>query len=231
MLVQSLSVTVPLNLGRKMFVRVAEGLWLTRSRRADMTPKDPETRRKAKRLYRAAHRDERREYNKKWRAAHPKRETARNCLTPGCGGTWLSFYSFRKHCSDCISQKRSKSRRYEHRFNPRPRKYGVRETLYWGARSRAKEKNVPIDITKEDITIPEKCPLLGIPLMVAVGKRAPMPNSPTLDRKIPALGYIKGNIQVISFKANVMKSDASLAEMQVLVKNWEDLVNGSTLYQ
>jgi hypothetical protein len=91
--------------------------------------------------------------------------------------------------------------------------------LWLKARDRAKEFNLPFTISREDVCIPEKCPLLEIPLFRAGQK--PTPNSPTLDRIIPTLGYVKGNIQVISFKANTMKSNATLEEMELLVKNWK----------
>jgi hypothetical protein len=37
--------------------------------------------------------------------------------------------------------------------------------------------------------------------------------SPTLDKIIPELGYVRGNIAVISHRANRIKSDATLAEV------------------
>lgn len=79
-------------------------------------------------------------------------------------------------------------------------------------RSRAKLNNIPFDLTKEDIVIPSVCPVLGIPLQVSDGKAGP--NSISLDRINPELGYIRGNIVVISHKANTIKSDATLLELE-----------------
>jgi hypothetical protein len=42
-------------------------------------------------------------------------------------------------------------------------------------------------------------------------------NSPTLDRIIPSLGYVRGNVKVISMRANVLKHNASLDELKKLV--------------
>lgn len=39
------------------------------------------------------------------------------------------------------------------------------------------------------------------------------PNSPSLDKFKPALGYMPGNIAVISFRANQLKGDATLEEL------------------
>ena len=71
--------------------------------------------------------------------------------------------------------------------------------------------NLPFDICEEDIVIPEICPILKIPIQRGDNKVGP--NSPSLDRIRPELGYVKGNIQVISYKANTMKSDATLIEL------------------
>jgi hypothetical protein len=81
------------------------------------------------------------------------------------------------------------------------------------ARRRAKQKNVPFNISEEDINIPNVCPVLGIPLETGAGKGAIQPNSPSLDRIIPEKGYVKGNIIVVSNKANTMKSNATPKEI------------------
>jgi hypothetical protein len=84
-------------------------------------------------------------------------------------------------------------------------------TLWQGARRRAREKGLPFDIEVVDVLIPEVCPVLGIPLAMAAGKVAP--NSPTLDRIVPERGYVKGNVLVISFRANTIKQDATPEEL------------------
>ena len=78
-------------------------------------------------------------------------------------------------------------------------------------KTRAKKKGLPFDITPEDIYTPEVCPYLGIPLFAAKG--AATDNSPSLDRIKPELGYVKGNIEVISHLANRMKNKASIEQM------------------
>lgn len=81
------------------------------------------------------------------------------------------------------------------------------------ARQRAKKKGVPFSITKDDIPpIPETCPVLGIPLR-STTTRGGDGNSPALDRIKPELGYVPGNIQWISAKANMIKSDATSDEL------------------
>ena len=91
--------------------------------------------------------------------------------------------------------------------------------LFKHAKGRAKKRNIPFSITKEDIFIPTLCPLLGIALFIGDGRVCD--NSPTLDRIDSTKGYIKGNIQTISYKANRMKSNSTFEEFQTIYKNWK----------
>lgn len=57
-------------------------------------------------------------------------------------------------------------------------------------------------------------------VFVGIGKNVGIQNdSPTIDKIIPNLGYVKGNVWVISAKANRMKSNATVEELELLVKN------------
>ena len=84
--------------------------------------------------------------------------------------------------------------------NKKLRRTDVRKRLLESAQNRARSRNIEINISIEDIIVPEFCPALGIKLEVSPNRASP--NSPSLDRIVPELGYIKGNIQVISNKAN-----------------------------
>ena len=96
------------------------------------------------------------------------------------------------------------------------------------ARSRAKRHSVPFSITEADIVIPSHCPILGIPLVTASGKRGSTPNSPSIDRIRPELGYVPGNVQVISHRANAIKNDATLAELE-RVGDWARAIQRTAL--
>jgi hypothetical protein len=80
------------------------------------------------------------------------------------------------------------------------------------AKRRAKLKNLPFDITASDLTIPDICPVLGIPLCVNSGHAKD--NSISLDRIVPELGYVKGNVEIISYKANTIKNNASVEDLE-----------------
>lgn len=88
--------------------------------------------------------------------------------------------------------------------------------MIYAAKSRAKKTGLPFNLGPQDFQIPPSCPVFGFPLNINTAGTARF-NSPSLDRIVPRLGYIKGNVQVISHKANTMKSDASLTELKILV--------------
>jgi hypothetical protein len=96
----------------------------------------------------------------------------------------------------------------------------VNKTLLHSARKRSKLKDIPFDITLEDIVVPKYCPILNLELKPnQTGTKANSKHSPTLDRIKPELGYVKGNVQVISSLANVMKNCASPQEL-IFFADW-----------
>jgi hypothetical protein len=103
--------------------------------------------------------------------------------------------------------------------------YEPRYRMLMQAKARAKKNGLPFNIKLCDIAIPEVCPLLGIPL--AFGNTRLSPNNPSLDRIIPALGYVKGNIWVISWRANTIKNNASIEELARIVRNLKRAIIGA----
>lgn len=95
-------------------------------------------------------------------------------------------------------------------FLENPRKY-----LFNTAKSRAKQFSVEFSIVEEDIVIPQFCPILGYELAKGAGY---VPNAMSLDRVDNTKGYIKGNVRVISRKANQLKSSINLEFAEKLIK-------------
>ena len=89
--------------------------------------------------------------------------------------------------------------------------------LWKSAKKRAKEKGLAFDIDVSDIIIPDVCPILGMKLVIgnSVKERE---NSPSLDKILPELGYVKGNVQVISFRANTLKRDGHIEDFEKIIK-------------
>lgn len=71
--------------------------------------------------------------------------------------------------------------------------------------------------------LPAHCPVLDIPLDFSSG--TPTDNSPTLDRVVPAMGYVKGNVLIVSMRANRIKSDASVDELQRISEFYSNLIS------
>jgi len=81
-------------------------------------------------------------------------------------------------------------------------------------RSRAKKLGIPCTITAKDIRIPEKCPILGIPL--TKNDEHQRNDSYSIDRIDVSQGYIPGNVKVISMRANRLKNNATLSEILLI---------------
>lgn len=80
------------------------------------------------------------------------------------------------------------------------------------AKFSAKKRGLEFNLTIEDIIIPDRCPVFGMPLEWLDGKRHD--GSPSMDRIDSSLGYVKGNVQIISWRANRIKADATAAELE-----------------
>ena len=87
------------------------------------------------------------------------------------------------------------------------------KTILDRARKRARRQGLPYSLRRQDISLPARCPVLGISLVVGHGRS---PASPSLDRINPHEGYIPGNIRVISDHANKLKGNRRLADIRSL---------------
>ena len=127
-------------------------------------------------------------------------------------------------------KKRENNRKYYRKnlesVQARQREYRRNNREYMivkGAKRRAKDRGLPFDLTPKSISIPEACPILGIALKT--GKNHSRECSPSLDRIIPELGYVEGNVRVISQRANRLKSDASIEELEAILKYMKEHEN------
>ena len=89
--------------------------------------------------------------------------------------------------------------------------------LWFRAKQRAIKYGYEFNIEESDIIIPKICPILEVPIIL--GSKGNYEYTSSLDRIDNSKGYIKGNIQVISKKANSMKNSATLEELQKFCTN------------
>lgn len=85
--------------------------------------------------------------------------------------------------------------------------------LFKLAKQRAKRNSLPFTLTVEYVRqiIPEICPITLLPFKRGRGK--PQPQSMTLDKIIPSLGYVPGNVVVVSRLANTIKQSCADPEV------------------
>lgn len=93
-------------------------------------------------------------------------------------------------------------------------------------KAKAKKQNIEFSIDASDIPLPDKCPIFGIILQKSTGRLSN--NSPSVDRIDPSKGYVKGNVVVVSNKANSIKREATVAELKAMVAFYENLMSGRT---
>jgi hypothetical protein len=136
-----------------------------------------------KERYQAADKEALREYIRKYRSKHREKLVAYSKEYWRANKSRLSSEANNKYHSD------------------------LAHSLWVGAKVRAKRLSIPFTLSEQDVVIPELCPTLGIPLVSGKGRTTQ--NSPTIDRLFPDLGYVPGNISVISRFANTIKQDAT----------------------
>ena|ERR1700741_1154856 len=145
----------------------------------------------------------------------------RRCGGPKKNGTGLKFY-----CESCPLFSNSETiARYRARHPERvkaQRNFGYKNSperhLLSAAKYRAKKRGLAFDLTEMDIVIPMVCPVFKTSFAFGRGKGKAIDQSPTLDRIDNSKGYVKGNILVVSWRANRIKGDATTDELITLAK-------------
>ena len=102
-------------------------------------------------------------------------------------------------------------------------------TMYRDAKDRAAEQNLPFNVTKTYLRsiATNTCPIFGVPLewgYSGLGFGKTKPNGAQLDRIIPELGYVVGNVAFISKRANRIKDNGTMEEHYAIADwIWEQL--------
>lgn len=143
--------------------------------------------------------EERRAYNREWRKKNPDKVLANQLRNAG------AIKAYKKANRAIYAAHADKYRREK-----------PQAAMIVNARSRAKKRGVEFTVAVSDVDWPTHCPILGVELHY--GPRAPVRcRLATLDRRDNSLGYVKGNVFVISHRANRIKSDATPAELEAVL--------------
>lgn len=119
-------------------------------------------------------------------------------------------------CTQCVFKSKPKSETWAYK-SLENRKTDILHRV----KSQAKMKGIEFNLKVEDLVWNEFCPIFGTKLeYFAVGGRKY--NSVSLDRVDPSKGYIPNNVEIISVRANSVKSDMGIKEIRSLLKYMED---------
>ena len=147
-----------------------------------------------------------------------------------CGGEFESRHTGALYCSPVCGNRMRNKRFYElHKLSERKRREdyksrNIEKGMLARVKFRAKRDGIPFDLDHTDIYIPNKCPVLGLTLDTNISRgKGYHPDSPSLDRIKPSLGYVKGNVRVVSARANLLKNNATVAELAAVLDDLRKL--------
>lgn len=136
------------------------------------------------------------------------------------------YTCWRNMPSQCPEGKKKYRERNKERFNNYKKEEYIRKRanhILYGARERSKLFNLEFNLTIDDIVIPSICPILGIPIRIVSGEGRTW-DGPSIDRIDNEKGYVKGNIIIVSDEANVMKSDSTQRERELICEFYTKLI-------
>ena len=129
-----------------------------------------------------------------------------------------TYYEARKADAEWVAKKKASEKKWKNsnlerwkniqrRSDEQKRQKDPVKFLLRHVKAVAKKKCIEFNIEHTDFVIPEFCPVLGIPITPWALRHSP--GIPSFDRIDPRKGYVKGNVKIISLRANRLKSDCT----------------------
>jgi len=141
-----------------------------------------------------------------------------------CGGSQICKHNRRlAYCIKCHGSQICKHRTQRRQCKECSGVEGWAKHLIVAAKQRATRDKVPFNLTFEKDgaylmkSLQKGCPVYGFSFS---RKGSRNDSSASLDKFLPILGYVTGNICIISWKANKIKSDAKCSEDVKAVADW-----------
>lgn len=144
------------------------------------------------------------------------------------GAEIARFYGVSRQRLDQVMRKMGLINPVKARKEAKEKAYKEQQYLKWGDKEQveyaekrlkfrnkertAKSQGIPFTLEFHEIEWPTYCPALGCLLNYCAEKREE--NSPSFDRIDPSQGYVKGNVQIVSWRANRIKNDATPEELR-----------------
>jgi hypothetical protein len=138
------------------------------------------------------------------------------------GRRWCCYQCYSNKPNDIsdLSYRRRFDSKFKEDLNAKKRQEFKDNTEYYiweRTKLRAKKYGYEFNLDISDIKIPKLCPILEVEIIK--GDKDNYEYSPSIDRIDNSKGYIKGNIWIISKKANSMKNSATPQELNTFCKN------------
>ena len=122
-----------------------------------------------------------------------------------------------------------RQQQYNQAWYQKIRKSGVNgkvQILLGSIKARAKKGKIPMNLDLDYLVsiATDDCPVDGLPLdweMNSVTEGKATDRSPSLDRIVPSLGYVKGNVKFIANKWNTWKSNMLLRDLELIIAYME----------
>lgn len=86
-------------------------------------------------------------------------------------------------------------------------------------KSRCNLTGQPFNLEAGDLSFPTHCPILGIELKYNNKGKGYKPDGYSVDKINPSLGYVKGNVRVVSSRANLLKNNATVEELEKVLED------------
>jgi predicted DNA-binding protein YlxM (UPF0122 family) len=115
-----------------------------------------------------------------------------------------------------VKEQKSKLLERKEAFPLGPEMYSAASVKFTRKRANCRANNIPFDLTMDDIVWHTHCPVLGMELEYLGIDSSRKENSVSFDRINPKLGYVKGNVQIISWRANRIKNDGTSEEHKMI---------------
>lgn len=142
-----------------------------------------------------------------------------------CGDNWYGCHKDSNNyiCIPChledarkrYEQESEEQRARRRRKGKQWKRDNVASVLVSRAKQRASNLDIPFSLSPDDIEVPDVCPVLGVEMEPGAGTNS---NSPSLDRLVPSQGYVVGNVKVISSRANRLRGDHTVEEVEAVLQ-------------
>jgi hypothetical protein len=133
------------------------------------------------------------------------------------------YYQRIKTTTEFQEKKKEYNKRNAAYFNKKTKEYNAARPFHYAfrrLRMRAKQHNLPFDLDADYLTQiwSGSCAIFGTPLQYPYSTDRMVDDKATIDRIVPDLGYVKGNVCWVSNRANIIKSFGTVEEHRKIVE-------------